>query len=224
MFGSNRYGSGTGARHVRVILIAVLAALVLAVGAGAGAMLLGLDHSQARSGPHTTQQTKTPPALTLTAYASGGTVQLVDARFDASPDPGTRYQASPLYVVAYPFNLGACTKQCGSAPSLPSKKTPLCTDPCALPGLTAPFTYQDRIVADAVGGAQPGTFELIAVMYNPTFVYSAAFQPFTSADALERALADPRQAAQDFLPLGRKSDSYEIHTGVLVTCRMQAAK
>jgi hypothetical protein len=195
---------------VRVILVAILAALTLAIGADVVAMRLSLDRAQAQPAPQT-----------LTAYAGGATVRLVDAQFSVRPDPSTLYQAHSLYVLAYPFNLGVCTRQCGPAPSLPSHQAPECAEPCSLPGLPATFIYQDRVVAGDTAGPQTATFQLVALMYSPAFVLSPTFRPFASASALELALADPKQAQQDFLPLGRGPNPYEVATGVVVTGKVQ---
>lgn len=151
------------------------------------------------------------------SYANGTTVYMIGPHLITNPNPSLLAQADELYLLAYPEDT-TCAPNCGPV-TLPSGYQPQC-DPCFHPGLPVPFVYHDHLLSGAPGfgtngtaGSFKGPWQIIVLMYNPSYAFSPGFQPITSDEALDKA-----EAAGDFLPIGHGSNLYEIPTGTVLIC------
>jgi hypothetical protein len=191
----------------RVVLIPLLALAL--VGAGGGLFLL------------TTHNVPTAHAAQDIdpSYANGQTVYMIGPHMDTNPNPQLLVQAPELYLLVYPLNGDGCTTNCPPI-TLPSGYQPQC-NPCFHPGLPIPFVYHDHLLTGSPGfgtngtaGSFKGPWQLVLLMYNPTFIFSPGFTPITSDEALDAA-----EAAGEFLPINQgASNPYEVATGSLLIC------
>jgi hypothetical protein len=68
---------------------------------------------------------------------------------------------------------------------------------------------------NGTAGSFKGPWQIVVLMYNPTYAFSPHFQPITSDEALDTA-----EAAGDFLPIAPlgSANPYEIPTGTVLIC------
>jgi hypothetical protein len=135
------------------------------------------------------------------SYANGTTVYMIGPHMITNPTPTLLAQAEPLYILAYPVNLGppanptsTCTANCPSI-TLPSGYQPQC-NPCFHPGLPPVFAYHDHVLEGASGFGKDGTagdfkgpWRIIVLLFNPAVAMSPSFQLVTSDAALDTAEA-----------------------------------
>src|SRR5258706_8923861 len=190
----------------RVVLIPLLA---LALAAAGGGLLLTTRHVPSA---HAAQEIDP-------SYANGQTVYMIGPHMNTNPNPQLLAHAPELYLLVYPLNASGCTSTCPPM-TLPSGYQPQC-NPCFHPGLPIPFVYHDHLLTGAPGFGKDGTaggfqgpWQLVLLMYNPTFAFSPGFTPITSDEALDTA-----EAAGAFLPINQgASNPYEVATGSLLIC------
>jgi hypothetical protein len=155
------------------------------------------------------------------SYANNTTVYMIGPHMITNPNPNLLAQAQSLYVLAFPEDTSCAPNNC-TAITLPSGYQPQC-NPCFHPGLPIPFVYHDHVLTGAPGFGTNGTavsfkgpWQIIVLMYAPTYAYSPSFKPVTSDEALDAA-----EAAGDFLPIAQginPANRYEIPTGTVLIC------
>ena len=190
----------------RVVLIPLLAVALAA--AGGGLFLTTRHVPSAHAAPEIDP-----------SYANGQTVYMIGPHMKTNPSPQELAQAPELYLLVYPLNGSGCTSNCPPM-TLPSGYQPQC-NPCFHPGLPIPFVYHDHLLTgspgfgkDGTAGSFKGPWQLVLLMYNPTFIFSSGFTPITSDEALDTA-----EAAGEFLPINQgASNPYEVATGSLLIC------
>ena len=195
-------------KATRRIVVGTFAVLALLIASASATMYLSTRHAPTAHA--------SAPQVDV-SYANGQTVYMIGPHMDTHPNPNLLAHADDLYLLAFPEDT-SCAPNCGPV-TLPSGYQPQC-DPCFHPGLPIPFVYHDHVLTGAPGAGKDGTagsfkgpWQIIVLMYNPSYAFSPGFQPVTSDEALDAA-----EAAGDFLPIGAGANPFEIPTGTVLIC------
>lgn len=159
-----------------------------------------------------------PPEVDV-VYANGQTWDMIGPHEITNPNPSLLAHAPELYVLAFPLNSNpTCTSNC-PVKTLPSGYQPQC-DPCFHPGVPPTLAYHDHVLTGAPGFGKNGTagdykgpWQIVVMMYKPSYALSPSFKPITSDEDLDAAIA-----AGDFLPIGSGAHPFQIFTGTVLIC------
>jgi hypothetical protein len=158
------------------------------------------------------------------SYVDGKIYYMIGAHAIPNPNAKLLAQAEELYIVVYPINPDGRT-DLGPLQLQSTGYKPLC-DPCFHPGFNLTWSYHDHILTGAPGLGKNGTagefvapWKIIIVMYSDAAIADANFQPITSVDALEDALANHPEMFQPPVP---GFPGLELDTGVVLICPLVA--
>ncbi len=157
------------------------------------------------------------------SWANGQLYCMIGPHVITNPNPNLLATSQILYLAAYfPLPKGCDTSNpstCGPE-TLTSGYTPNC-NPCFHGGPLNNFPYHDHVLEGSPGLGTSGTattymgpWDIIIVVYKPSFSNSGTFVPFKSVSAVQAG-----ELAGDFLPINPgASNPYEVNTGVVLIC------